>query len=156
MYMEIICRHRKFFRGLQKGEMDQYSCDHEKQITNLLVSDIPRETRMLVVAVEEKGSKSQRYVVCMSWDLIKAEKVPFSVNRDVQVKKRYFSEEDKRKGKIFYDIFCKPSGKIYHFMVFALGSQPHIYASMTKKELAKILEDHVIDSAEVIARYESV
>ncbi len=136
-----------------------YTCDREKQKINLTITDIPDQTRRLVLIVDDPSVKGTKHTCCIGWNVLEPKDSPFTLNKDTEIKKEDFLEEDNPKDKNpnndFYEILCGTENKIYNFTVYALDNEPKITTEMLKEDIESLVKGHVLDLVNVQAAHKA-
>lgn len=127
----------------------KFTCDGENVNPPLVFQDIQNETKSLVLIVDDPDAPSKTWV---HW-------VVFNINPKV----KEVAENSIPKlgvqgltdfGKPGYGGPCPPSGTHrYFFKLYALDTSLNLSGAVSKNEIEKAIEGHVLDKAELIGLY---
>lgn len=129
----------------------EYTCDGKDINPPLEIKGVSREAKSLVLIVDDPDAPMGTWV---HW-------VVFNINPLID-----FIEPGKPPGGIVglnswgeakYGGPCPPSGEHrYFFKLYALDKKLELGHGVTKKEVVRAMEGHVLQSAELIGRYKRV
>lgn len=127
----------------------KYTCDGESINPPLQIAGVPAEAKSLVLIVDDPDAPMGTWVHWLMWNIaptqmeIAENSVPTGVGLGVN-----------GRGKFQYGPPCPPSGTHrYFFKLYALDTVLTLPEGSSKAELENALQDHVIDSAELIGLY---
>ena len=124
----------------------RYTCDGENVNPPLTVDGIPSSTESLALIVDDPDAPAGTWVHWVVYDIPVTRKL----------------EENSVPGKqgrndfdnLDYGGPCPPSGTHhYHFTLYALDIMPENRAGLTKQELTRVMEGHILDKAELVGLY---
>ena len=128
----------------------RYTCDGENINPPLLVNDVPLGTQSMVLLVEDPDAESGVWTHWLLWD------VPFNttvINEGTVPMGAIEGMTDfQRPG---YGGPCPPSGMHrYFFTLYALDTTIDLPPDTDKQKLKEVIEEHVIDKAELVGTYQ--
>lgn len=128
----------------------KYTCDGENINPALNISAVPENAKSLVLIVDDPDAPVGLWVHWLIWNI----DVKTQVIAENSVPKNAI-EGTTSFGKTGYGGPCPPD-KIhrYFFKVYALDTILDLPESATKTELEKAMQNHIIDSAQIIGRYD--
>lgn len=127
----------------------KYSCDGDGINPPLRITNIPGETKSLVLVVDDPDAPGGTFTHWLAWN------IPGDLN---------YIEEDSvpevgivgvnDAGEIGYYPPCPPEGTHrYFFRVYALDKLVDIEKGAERGKLLQVIDDHIIDQAELIGLY---
>lgn len=126
----------------------KYTCDGENTNPPLLFSDVPENTKSLILIMDDPDAPSGTWVHWIVWNIdpktkqIPANSVPVS------------AIQGKTSRKNSYGGPCPPSGQHrYFFKLYALDTMLNLDANATKKDLIQEMENHILAQGELIGLY---
>jgi Raf kinase inhibitor-like YbhB/YbcL family protein len=127
----------------------KYTCDGEDINPPLKISDVPENSKSLVLIVDDPDAPFGTFTHWIVWNI--DPKTSFveenSVPDGAIVGVNDF-------GKNFYGGPCPPSGTHhYHFKLYALDTTLNLDKNSKKKDLEKAMENHILEKAEIIGIY---
>ncbi len=129
----------------------KYTCDGEDINPPLEISGIPEDTQSLVIVMDDPDAKK---VAGKVWDHWLVWNIPASTQK--------ISEGEEPQGvhgvgtskNKEYKGPCPPDKThTYHFKLYALDSDLDLKEGANKKELEKAMENHIIDQAKLLGKY---
>lgn len=125
----------------------QYTCDGLNINPELIIEEIPANTKSLAIIVDDPDSPSGTYCHWLVWDIL-PERI-IEENSVPGIQGRNTMGENKYTGP------CPPSGTHhYHFKVYALDTKLSVLPPSTnEKELTAAMKPHIISSGELIGLY---
>lgn len=127
----------------------KYTCDGENVIPPLVFSDIPPDTKSLVLLVDDPDSSAR------VWDHWILYNIPPDVRetRENEVPEGAM-EGTNSFGEVRYGGPCPQEGEHrYFFKVYALDAILDMPKGVSKAEIERQMEGHIIEKAEIFARY---
>jgi len=127
----------------------KFTCDGENINPELLVSDIPPGTRSFVLIFDDPDAPGGTWVHWTLWNISpnNNEIVENSIPKGAVQGMTSF-------GSRGYGGPCPPSGKHrYFFKIYALNTELSLSSESKKEDLEKSMENHVIESAELVGLY---
>ncbi len=128
----------------------KYTCDGENVNPPLEISAIPEQTKSLVLIVDDPDAPGGTWVHWTLWNLapklisIRENSVPQEAIQGIT-----------SFGNIGWGGPCPPSGTHrYRFKLYALDILTHQNPKTTAKDLEKVMQGHILDSAELIGLYQ--
>lgn len=124
----------------------KYTCQGEDLSPPLTVEGIPAEAKSLALIVDDPDAPGKTWVHWVVFDIPVVGRI----------------EENSVPGKQGYNDFgqndyggpCPPSGTHRYFhKIYALDTLLNLKEGITKKELEKAMEGHILDKAEIIGLY---
>ncbi len=127
----------------------KYSCDGEGVNPPLRISNIPNEAKSLVLIVDDPDAPGQTFVHWLVWN------IPGDINYIEENSVPEGSLEGLNDGgKIGYFPPCPPEGTHrYFFRIYALDKMLDIEVGAERNKVEQIIDDHIIDQAELIGLY---
>lgn len=124
----------------------KFTCQGEDVNPALIIQDIPKASKSLVLIVDDPDAPRVTWVHWVVFDIppinyIEANSIPGKQGRND------FGRND-------YGGPCPPLGTHrYFFKIFALDKILNLTEGITKQELEKAMEDHILAQAELIGLY---
>ncbi len=124
----------------------KYTCDGDDVNPPLTIEDVPKETRSLVLIVDDPDAPIGTWVHWIVWNIPPTEEI----------------EEDSIPGvegindykKHSYGGPCPPSGTHrYFFKVYALGTKLDLDVNSKKKDVERAMEGHILAKGEIVGLY---
>ena len=126
----------------------KYTCDGENINPPLEFSDIPKETKSLVLIMDDPDAPSKTWVHWVVYNIdpsttrIKEDSTPEGIQGMTDF------------GEPGYGGPCPPSGPHrYFFKLYALDTILDAPSSLTKQQVLEKARDHVIEEAELVGLY---
>lgn len=128
----------------------EYTCDGKDVNPPLKISEVPEETKSLVLIVDDPDAPGGTWVHWTLWNIDpKITEIPENSVPGGTVEGRTDF------GKPGYGGPCPPSGiHHYHFKLYALDTMLKLNSSSKKKEVEKSMEGHILDWVELIGLYQ--
>jgi Raf kinase inhibitor-like YbhB/YbcL family protein len=124
----------------------KYTCDGSNINPELMIKDIPTDTKSLVLIVDDPDAPKGTFDHWVMWNIPVKDKIDENSAPGTQGKNG--KSENKYTGP------CPPSGTHhYHFKVYALDTKLELPASTNKEALLKAIEGHILASGELIGLY---
>lgn len=125
----------------------KYTCDGLNINPEILIDNIPANTKTLAVIVDDPDAPSGTFCHWVMWDIPPASKIKEDSKPGTQGKNSM--------GKNSYFGPCPPGGTHhYHFKVYALDTElRHLPANTDEKALLSAMKTHIISSGELIGLY---
>ncbi len=126
----------------------KYTCDGENINPPLEFSEIPKETKSLVLVVDDPDAPSKTWV---HWVLYNIDQSTAKIEENSPVKGIQGITDF---GKLGYGGPCPPSGTHrYFFKLYALDTILDAPSGLTKQQILEKARDHVIEEAELVGLY---
>lgn len=123
------------------------SCQGEGKNPTLIISEIPREAKSLVLFVEDPDAPSGLFVHWVLFD------VPLVAKIKPGAKIGKIGKNSC--GKNEYCPPCPPNGKHrYYFKIFALDKMLNLSEGVLKRDVEKAMDGHVLEKAELLGYYQ--
>lgn len=127
----------------------KYTCDGDGINPPLRITNVPGETKNLVLIVDDPDAPGGTFTHWLVWNIpgdlnyIEEDNVPEAAIEGVN-----------DGGEIGYYPPCPPEGvHRYFFRVFALDKLVDIEEGSDRSRLMQVIDDHIIDQAELIGLY---
>jgi Raf kinase inhibitor-like YbhB/YbcL family protein len=128
---------------------EKYTCDGKNISPPLEISELPEETKSLVLIVEDPDAPYQTFVHWVVWNIEvndKTAKIEEGKNPGIQG----FNSADELK----YFPPCPPSGTHrYFFKIYALNKMLNLEEGATRNELEEAMTHHLLEKGEIIGLY---
>ncbi|HID42216.1 MAG TPA: YbhB/YbcL family Raf kinase inhibitor-like protein [Archaeoglobaceae archaeon] len=140
------------------GEISsKYTCDGMDVSPPLQISGVPDEAKTVAIIVDDPDAPVGVFTHWVIWN-IPAEKtivIPENIPKNSEIDEPIKAFQGKNDfGKIGYNGPCPPSGEHrYFFKVYALNTELDLRSGITKEELLRATEGHVIQYAELFGVY---
>ncbi len=125
----------------------EYSCDGQEINPPLTVGGIPKETKTLVLAVDDPDAPSGTFDHWIVWNIspstnmITEDSVPGKEGLNSARQRGYMGP-------------CPPSGTHrYFFKVYALDTELNLSENAKKKDVEKAMQGHILAKGELMGRY---
>ena len=124
----------------------KFTCQGEDVNPELLVEDIPENTKSLALIVDDPDAPMGTWVHWVVYDIpvisrIEEDSIPGKQGRNDFGKRDYGGP-------------CPPSGTHrYFFKIYALDTKLNLKEGARKSDLEKAMEGHILDKAELIGLY---
>jgi Raf kinase inhibitor-like YbhB/YbcL family protein len=127
----------------------RYTCDGENINPPLEILNIPDDTKTLAIVVDDPDAPYKTWVHWLLWDIPVEE---HSIEEGQPPQSAVYGTNDF--DKLEYGGPCPPSGTHrYFFKVYALDSHLEVPEGASKDELMNVIEQHKIESAQLIGLY---
>lgn len=127
----------------------QYTCDGENINPPLTISNIPQNTKSLVLIIDDPDAPSGIWNHWLVWNISPQTS---QIEKDSTPKDATVGTNDF--GNTNYDGPCPPSGAHrYFFKIFALDTILNLPSSAKRNELDNAIKNHILDKGEVIGIY---
>lgn len=124
----------------------KFTCQGEDVSPALVIQDVPREVKSLALIVDDPDASVGTWVHWVVFD------IPL-INR-IEEDSVPGKQGTNDSGEIKYGGPCPPSGTHrYFFKIYALDKILNLSEGITKKELEKAMEGHILGRAELIGLY---
>ncbi|OGD63872.1 hypothetical protein A2160_01405 [Candidatus Beckwithbacteria bacterium RBG_13_42_9] len=128
---------------------EDYTCDGENVNPPLNIVNLPAGTQSLAIIVDDPDSPAGNFTHWLVWNINPQTK---EIMEDSVPENAVVGTNDFK--KMEYDGPCPPSGTHrYVFKVLALGTKLELGEGATREELDEAMDEHVLDSAELIGLY---
>jgi Raf kinase inhibitor-like YbhB/YbcL family protein len=125
----------------------KYSCDGEGVNPPLTIEGVPKESKSLVLVVDDPDASGGTFDHWVVWDIppsttkIAEHSIPGTEGLNSAQQKRFMSP-------------CPPSGTHrYFFKVYALDVELKLDTKTTKRDLERALQNHILSRGELIGLY---
>jgi Raf kinase inhibitor-like YbhB/YbcL family protein len=125
----------------------KYSCDGEGVNPPLTIEGVPKESKSLVLVVDDPDASGGTFDHWVVWDIppsttkIAEHSIPGTEGLNSARQKGFMSP-------------CPPSGTHrYFFKVYALDVELKLDAKTTKRDLERALQNHILSRGELIGLY---
>jgi Raf kinase inhibitor-like YbhB/YbcL family protein len=127
----------------------KYTCDGSNASPELNISNVPDDTKSLVLAVDDPDAPGGTFSHWIVWNIDpKTSNLPENKSPDGSV------SGVNGAGKNGYTGPCPPSGTHrYIFTIYALDTTLNISANSNKADLEKAISGHIIDQGELMGKY---
>ena len=127
----------------------KYTCDEENINPPLEFSDIPKETKSLVLVVDDPDAPSKTWV---HWIVYNIDPSTTKIEENSVPREALQGTTDF--GKPGYGGPCPPSGTHrYFFKLYALDTILDVPNGLTKQQVLEKVKDYVIEEAELVGLY---
>lgn len=128
----------------------KYTCDGENMSPPLSFLEVPKNTKSLVLIVDDPDAPSKTWV---HWVVFNIDSATRDVSENSVPNGGVLGMTDF--GKPGYGGPCPPSGKHrYFFKLYALDSVLNLPQSSDKNAVEEAMKGHILDSAELVGLYE--
>lgn len=130
---------------------DKYTCHGPNINPPLFINDVPPASKSLVLIVNDPDAPSGTWTHWLLWN------VPPDIGEIAENSLPSSAVEGTTSwGQPGYRGPCPPSGTHrYFFKIFALDTTLNLPSSSTADQLMVVMDNHIIDQAELVARYSS-
>ena len=126
-----------------------YTCDGEDLAPVLNISDVPEKTKELAIIVDDPDAPVGTWVHWVLYN-IPAETTKIDNKNLLPEIKQGMTDF----GRIGWGGPCPPNGEHrYFFKLYALDVKLDLSSGVTKKELEKAMQEHIIEKSEIIGLY---
>lgn len=130
---------------------EEYTCDGANISPPLTVADVPGKARSLVLTVDDPDAPAGTWTHWLVWNI---DPNTQEILEDTTPDEGVVGVNDFK--KVEYGGPCPPSGTHrYVFKVYALDVMLDLEEGADRGELEEAMEDHVLDSAELVGLYTS-
>ena len=127
----------------------KYTCDDKNINPPLEFSDIPKETKSLVLIVDDPDAPSKTWVHWIAYNID-----PSTTKIEENSVPREALQGTTDFGKPGYGGPCPPSGTHrYFFKLYALDTILDVPNGLTKQQVLEKVKDYVIEEAELVGLY---
>ena len=130
---------------------EKYSCEGENINPELIIEEIPDNTKTIAIIVEDPDAPSKDWVHWVVWNIPVS-----SSNLKIEEEQEFEFQGRNDFGKINYIGPCPPRGLGLHryvFRVYALSQELELRFGATKEELEKAMQDSILEKAEISGVY---
>lgn len=128
---------------------DEYSCAGTNVNPPLSISEVPEGTKSLALIVDDHDAPAGVFTHWLVWNIDSQTK---EIVEDNLPEGAIVGTNDA--GKTEYNGPCPPSGTHrYFFKVYALDTRLELEPQATRGELDEALDEHILDSAELVGLY---
>ena len=129
----------------------KHTCDGENVNPELAFEDIPEETKSLSLIVDDPDAPGGLFT---HWIVFNIDPKTQKIQENTPPATGVIGKNDFK--NIDYDGPCPPSGTHrYYFRLFALDTMLDLKEGCNRAQLDSAIENHVIESAELMSRYGS-
>lgn len=133
----------------------EYTCESENISPPLLWSKLPEKTKSLALIVDDPDAPSKTFAHWVIYNIPPTEK---KLKKNFPTKASFLSNETLQgrndMKSIGYSGPCPPSGAHhYFFKLYALDSMLNTKSGLSKKELLKAMDGHILAKAQLIGIY---
>lgn len=126
---------------------EKYTCDGENINPPLSIKNLPRNSKSLVLIVDDPDAPAGTWVHWVVWNIpvtgFIAENTIPGIEGVNDFKKNHYGGP------------CPPSGTHrYFFKIYALDTMLHLSGSVTKYKLEKAMQHHLLSQGELIGLYQ--
>jgi hypothetical protein len=132
----------------------KYTCDSVDISPPLTWSNVPYGTKSFALICDDPDAPSGTYVHWVMFNL-----PPDTRELPEDLPKKEILENGSKQGKndfgkIGYGGPCPPGGTHrYYFRIYALDTELNIKPGITKKDLLKVMDTHVLEEGQLMGRY---
>lgn len=131
---------------------EKYTCEGENINPPLEIRDVPQATKSLALIMEDIDAPGGIWVHWIFWNLD-----PDTLKIEEGVSPKGVIEGMTDFGTRGYGGPCPPSGEHrYIFRAYALDDKFDIPKSALKKDLLDVIEQHILDSTELVGKYRRI
>jgi Raf kinase inhibitor-like YbhB/YbcL family protein len=142
---DLVVKSQAFEAGKQIPK--KYTCDGDDVNPPLAIENVPKETKTLVLAVDDPDAPSGTFDHWIVWN------IPASTNK-IAENSSPGKEGQSSFGNNGYGGPCPPSGTHrYFFKLYALDTELKLAPSAKKKDVEKAMQGHVLAKGELIGTY---
>lgn len=125
----------------------KYTCDGENINPSLVINDIPKDTKSLLLIVEDPDAPVRTWTHWLVWNIPPAKKI-----RENYIPGTEGMTDFRIQG---YKGPCPPKSALhhYHFKVYALDDLIDLNPRVTKHEVEKQIGTHILAFGELIGLY---
>ena len=124
----------------------KYTCDGENVNPPLYVREVPKETKSLVLIVDDPDAPSGTWEHWNVWNIPPTKRIEENSIPGVEGINDF--------GKHAYGGPCPPSGTHrYFFKVYALDNMLSLQVHSRKKDIEEAMKDHVLAKGELVGVY---
>lgn len=127
----------------------KYTCDGEDAAPELIIADVPTETKSLILIVDDPDAPMGTWVHWILFNIppnvqkIEAKKLPEGVKQGIT-----------DFGRIGWGGPCPPSGTHrYFFKLYAIDKDLELTDGATKSQIENAIKNHIIEKTELIGLY---
>ncbi len=127
----------------------KYSCDGQDISPSLSINDVPKGTQSLVIIVDDPDSPSGTFTHWLIWNISPqtAEMTEGNIPSEAAQGKNDF-------GKVGFGGPCPSSGTHhYQFKLYALDTMLDLASSVTKSDIEKAMQGHILEQALLVGLY---
>lgn len=126
----------------------EYTCDGENFSPELRIGNLPGGTKSLAIIMDDPDASNGTYVHWVIWNIPLTDVVEKNTNRGAVGKSS--------KNETRYNGPCPPPGIAhhYHFKVYALDTELDLGFNTDKKDLLRVIENHILGAGELIGLYQ--
>ena len=134
----------------------RYTCDGENVNPQMVIEDIPLETKSLAIIVEDPDAYGKTWVHWLVWNISPSETIKWSIPPIFTIKEDSAPGLEGKNdfGNIGYDGPAPPNGKHrYSFRVYALDDTLELKRGSLKSDLVNEMDSHIIGFGELVGVY---
>lgn len=126
----------------------KYTCDGENISPPLKFSEVPKDTKILALIMDDPDAPVGTFVHWIIWN------TPATTTEIKEGEGISYPQGSNDFGKQRYGGPCPPSGTHrYFFKLYALDTELNLQPGATKQDLLEAMEGHIIEKAELIGKY---
>ncbi|MBO8161566.1 MAG: YbhB/YbcL family Raf kinase inhibitor-like protein [Thermosipho sp. (in: Bacteria)] len=137
---------------------EKYTCDGENINPEMVIFDIPKETKTLAIICDDPDAPSKTFVHWIIWNITVKESpviIPEGIPKSSKLPNGA-QQGINDFGRIGYDGPCPPkTHNVHHyfFKVYALNNVLNLDGKVTKHVLESAIEPYIISKGEIIGLY---
>lgn len=126
----------------------KYTCDGENINPELVINKIPKETKSLLLIVEDPDAPVRTWTHWLVWNIRPGKKI-----KENYIPGTEGMTDFRTQG---YNGPCPPKSELhhYHFKIYALNDLIDLNPRVTKHEVEKLIGDHILAFGELIGLYQ--
>lgn len=127
----------------------KFTCEGEDISPALTIEDIPAATKSLALIVDDPDAPMGMWVHWVVYNMPKISRIEENSIPGEQGMNDFHRKD--------YGGPCPPSGTHrYFFKIYALDKELNLKAGLSKKELEKAMQGHIIEKAELVGLYKKI
>jgi hypothetical protein len=124
----------------------KYTCDGDNVNPQLLIYNIPRETKSLALIFEDPDMQSGTFIHWIMWNI--------PLNGEIKENSSPGVQGRNGNGECKYTGPCNAQeGHRFHFKIYALDQMIDLPRSVSKQELLMAMEGHILAQGELVCVY---
>lgn len=158
----MLKNHQADLRGFKEGNMkltsvfahndnipSKYTCDGEDAAPELIISEVPENTKSLVLIVDDPDAPMGTWVHWVLYN-IPTETTKINAQNLTQGTKQGMTDF----GRIGWGGPCPPSGTHrYFFKLYAIDKTLDLPEGATKAQVENVIKNHIIEKVELVGLY---
>lgn len=126
----------------------KYTCDGENINPPLSISDIPADTKSMVLISDDPDAPAGTWIHWTAWN------IPPNTTEIAENSSPPGIQGTTSFNEVGYGGPCPPSGTHrYFFKIYALDTELNLGSEATSKEIEAAMQNHILDSSELIGLY---